>query len=1718
MRIGITVPVQFSVFSGGSAGAAMAVGEVLRSQGHEVIFVNVVGSLEDHKKWWDDCQSLKDNWQVVHLQESGLRVDVLFEMGGLCPSKEERKRVATTNIWLLRKPVLLSEVENSIFPLTTTKRNLEGIDQVWCFDTEVTNDDLQYLEALCRCPARTVPFVWSPTPVLIHQAEIRMPTWLQITATAIQQAGKVLPWSVHIPETNTSGSSSCTIPLVGLYEAKRNGFPVTKFKVHNADHIQRSEFFRQNIWKHTEIADLSGEFLGRQRVIDMTVEPMSMLFSHLRFRQIRPYLLDAAWAGVPLVHNSPLLRDLSGTGLEHGYYPENSITGMVKAVAKIHEDLATAQGIFKPNGLAVIQEAITRRWTPVAHGVQAGWKTALATLTPSSTPVAAAPVVAPAAAPVNAAKPENTFLVLFTDMWDSFNPAHNMFTLMLEEAAKNFEKKVQIQGVDEGSLGGRKPNCILFGPFGSGWKKPEYKEIPKIHYTGENTEPIAGEKVFLNLGYQHADFMDERYIRLPLWMLEIDWFGADMEQIRNPKPLPVDRVTQVYPEEISEKKKFCAFVVTNPTNPIRNNAFHALSQYKRVDSAGRLFNNIGNELFSEMGGGGGGELKKLEFLKHYKFCLAYENASSQGYTTEKYLHAKAAGCIPIYWGDPKFERDFDPAGCIDAREITSPEQLIAAVKKIDENPSLYLKAFAIPALDEYHRDLVRRTMSHVARLILKGGGVQESELARIPKMIGATSTAEAEQMAKGRPQQPRVENVTEMPVSTTAPQQMKTPFVVTMANSRFLPSLLTFLSGMAKQVSAVPDLRARVWLGKDVTEDSKKLLIGNYPFAEFRTLPETEFQVPGFPDFWAPEHYAWKLWIFQNTVNDESLRNHLVLYLDAGIFMCRWPVKWLLTAQEKGMCVLEDPRETNDRWCHMTFQTKLSMTASELGAHQIVAGCQAFIAGHPLPTQIFNAALELGKQRDLIVGAKWEGVRAVDGKPFGHRHDQSILSLLTLRSRCPTFPLDELYCDTSLRDTFQKGKYLYVHRGNFRLHQPFAKHIDEAHVINLERRADRLEKLWTNCPSLKGRVQRLPAVEGKKLQLTPALARLFKPHDFFWKKAIMGCALSHLSLWWKLVNEHPDIQSFLIMEDDVKFQDGWEKRWEEAANYLPENYDVVYLGGILPPNRQGFEHLKEKVNPYFSRVAENTMFGQKAPNRYFHFCAYAYVLSRRGAEKIFELMNAHDGYWTSADHMICNEVTKMDLYFLDPLVAGCYQDDDPKYQASAFNDFSRIDQFDSDLWNNDERFTQQEIQAAMEKAEKEINIKVVLGDCEGARGSESTAAAAAAAVPVAKPDLPSVLRLLKEWKADTWNQATQVETLERAVPFLKRSADPYSDPPVSEIQAALTSWKLQERPNPLWKTVLHSLESWTSCPVLARSPPTPAKRRLVCLEDHKLKEEDIYESKWFKELFGKDLPMIFEQISPFSEPPSDSPIVCLQKPFVEEYTALLKRWTAAGKTFYILHMSDEHLNDTIEAYSLDGCLGVVRTYARSDIPSSVASKVLTVPLGYHWTLIHGSDNPYEKTPRLPFRNYKWSFIGTGWGTREALFAPFQTLDPHRLVLLDSWDSPKKVGRDEYISTMLDSYFVLCPPGNNPESFRIYEALECGCIPIYIKSPGDDKLIETLMNEIGLLPASSWQEGLVLLQHLLNNIELLENYRRTILTRWVGYKGRLGAEARKRLGI
>ena len=1578
-KVGILSSCMHSMFSGGLANSTIALLECFKTAGYEVVFLNIHSN-----EWFDDCKSLQKEYRVVKISKdeevSTFNEEVCDLMVELVPyfiKESERKKYAKRSVVFHRKNMLIPTIEHSLYPIITSATNYNGVDEVWCFDSLITNDEIQILETITRKPVKVLPYVWTSSIIKSHETEVNTPLWIQVQASVAQQnEGKLPLWTPHITETNISNSSSCTLPLVILRQAKLNNFAFSKYVVHNSEQVFKSDFFKDNVLRHCNIEDVSSNFVGRQRLMDLVFEPMSCVVSHVRFIPFKPYLFDLAWYGIPFIHNSQVLKDLPT--FDKYYYSNNSVSEAFGKLKQMHEDLTNGQGWFNNENVKIVRNAIMERYSSFRVKAVEEYKKAIEQLLTS---------VEKKTEVVEIREKKKKYVLLFTDMWDMMNPSYNFFTLLLQNAAPDLD----ISFYNETTLpNGVEPNAIIFGPFGNSWRA--YPNVPKIHFTGENSPIVQDNNVVLNLGFQHSDLVGEEYLRFPLWILEIDWFNCDVEKIMNPKPIPLDACTRVWD---NKREKFCAFIVTNPCNELRNKAFEWLSEYKDVDSAGRLFNNIGDKLFAGLGGGGG-ELKKFEFLQNYKFALAFENSSSQGYTTEKLLHAKAAGAIPVYWGDPKVERDFNLDGCIDARGIKTKEDLIELVKSVDNNDELYAKKMSVPALDSYKVDWCRRTMSELARRILKILSQSDKFNQTVPRFVGDKESKET--------------FVVKNPSS-----KIEDPVMVTFATREFLPSLNQWLAAVGAQKRVLPNLECLVYFGNDVDEEPKKRLLETFPFMKMRAVPNESPE--NFKDMWEPQHFVWKLWIYQDMVNNLDYKDRLVFYMDAGCFLCRWPTEYLRLVQENDICVLDDEEQKNVQWCNENCVKTMNVSVEDLEKNQIVGGIMAFRAGTAKAMNYFNEAWKFGQMRDVIVGEKWAGMR--NGKPYGHRHDQSILSVLSLQQNLTRYPLHNIYCDKSLRRTYLTNKHIYVHRGYFKIHEQFTDGIDDCFVINLKRRADRMEKLYNNHPELKNRVIRFDAIEGKNLQLTPSLTRLFKPHDFMWKKAVMGCALSQLSMWMQLMNEKPDINNYLILEDDVKLSKGWEAKWKEALPHIPQNYDIIYLGGILPPNRAGFEHCKDRVNKYFSRVKENNFYGQTPPNRYFHFCAYAYVLSKQGAEKVIATILARDGYYTSADHILCNPVDFLNIYFFDPLVAGCFQDDDPAYANSQFNNFTRVDKFDSDLWNNDERFSNTEVNSVV--MDNEIDIMKALNDA----------------------------------------RASQVEVKNLETKNLETVKTP-----INKIQIQLK------------KVVLYTLQD--------------------------VQWNQLYEKKWLEELFGNPDMIEVKKIdfnTTFET--NETPIFLAMRPHLPEYIKLFTKYESMNQPFKVLHLSDEFCEDPIDFYNFSNCKKVVRNYVRPNLSPNVT----VIPLGYHTTFKNGIEKPYERTPQLPFRKYVWSFFGTNWNNRSVILDDLkdESIGEYRCELYKEWNDSNSLSQNEYMSMMLNSWIVPCIGGNNPETYRFYEALEFGCVPIIVEDDHNKEYIKYVTQHIPILPLKSWSQARSLLKSFIENKEAFEQYRHTLLTAYSSMK-------------
>jgi len=242
----------------------------------------------------------------------------------------------------------------------------------------------------------------------------------------------------------------------------------------------------------------------------------------------------------------------------------------------------------------------------------------------------------------------------FSDFWGGYNKTDNYFYNLLKD-----EFDVEISS---------NPDYLFFSIFGNNHQNYKCK---KIFYTGENISPPLGYCQW-SFSFDYLD--DPRNYRLPHYLLYDGYY-----ELQRPKII----------EESMVNRKFCNFVASNGNCQERNQFVEKLSKYKKVDCGGRFMNNIGYSVTD-----------KRKFQSEYKFSIAFENNAYRpqhiGYSTEKIMEPMTVNSIPIYWGNPKIDLEFNTKSFVNFYDHKNFEQMIEYIIELDKDDSKYLEKLRTP--------------------------------------------------------------------------------------------------------------------------------------------------------------------------------------------------------------------------------------------------------------------------------------------------------------------------------------------------------------------------------------------------------------------------------------------------------------------------------------------------------------------------------------------------------------------------------------------------------------------------------------------------------------------------------------------------------------------------------------------------------------------------------------------------------------------------------------------------------------------------------------------------------------------------------------------------------------------------------------------------------------------------------------------------------------
>lgn len=220
--------------------------------------------------------------------------------------------------------------------------------------------------------------------------------------------------------------------------------------------------------------------------------------------------------------------------------------------------------------------------------------------------------------------------------------------------------------------------------------------------------------------------------------------------------------------------------------------------------------------------------------------------------------------------------------------------------------------------------------------------------------------------------------------------------------------------------------------------------------------------------FMEPKQFAWKPYVF---VHSRKFGRY-VFYLDSGCVLLKNIEPIYARIKKMGTWLTLDPDHINRTWTHPTCSNILNATKNELDSNQLLAGVTGYDTQNIQVCAFFDEVFNYAKNKDCITGIHHTDIYGKDIK--GHRHDQSIMSILINRYKLPTISKTMFLEWTNIDLAIKKQHTVFVHHGKYinirQLLKKQTEHINLTSLDNLripEREIIQSDKILQFCEQSK---------------------------------------------------------------------------------------------------------------------------------------------------------------------------------------------------------------------------------------------------------------------------------------------------------------------------------------------------------------------------------------------------------------------------------------------------------------------------------------------------------------------------------------------------------------------------------------------------------------------------------------------------------------------------
>ena len=247
--------------------------------------------------------------------------------------------------------------------------------------------------------------------------------------------------------------------------------------------------------------------------------------------------------------------------------------------------------------------------------------------------------------------------------------------------------------------------------------------------------------------------------------------------------------------------------------------------------------------------------------------------------------------------------------------------------------------------------------------------------------------------------------------------------------------------------------------------------------------------------------------------------------------------------------------------------------------------------------------------------------------------------------------------------------------------------------------------------------------------------------------------------------------------------------------------------------------------------------------------------------------------------------------------------------------------------------------------------------------------------------------------------------------------------------------------------------------------------------------------KWIFEILNKVKFNIIDKI----ENVENEDILLIVDSSVETKEDFYNKLKLICSKIFLIHLGDESgLYNLSNIYN--NCNHVWRSFCTSQYFNN--NKVSCLPIGY-------KSGTFFKN-KTGERKYKWSFLGTPHrSSRHDILFQLSDIEPSFCHKTSKFNQ-KIIEVDQMSEILSSTDFVPCPNGFfHPETYRVYEALECESIPIVENA---FKYYDRLYPNNPFLKVDKWLDAKLLI-HSWNKEKIIKK-REECKSWWINYKDKL----------